>query len=155
MTITRTDKLVSGLTHLLAAAGILHLIVNLIGMPLFPRHTLVLLVPNALLLIAGLLGSRLVLRHVLQANLLHLTGLAVSLIPWTMRVLAQYRLIPEKAYAFYHDGGTTASWSLSTVGLVIVGLVIFSGAIEASDRGFHGQEFRYPLVGKLVDRYLR
>jgi hypothetical protein len=64
---TLFEGLVGVTAHLIALAGVMHLVINLIGWPLFPAAALLFLIPNGLLLLLALPWSRFVRAHVIQA----------------------------------------------------------------------------------------
>lgn len=150
------EKLLSGLTHLIMLVGVSHLVMNLIGMPIFPTATYYFLLPNLALAIIALFRSRFTLAHVMQATGLHVAALGLGTVPAILRKLVALGVLGEQwQYTGWGGYGFTPVWALMTMILMFSAIFIFSVSCEAAVRGFTGSTFTYPLVGRLVARISR
>lgn len=150
------EKLLSGLAHLVMLAGVSHLVMNLIGWPIFPIGTYYFLLPNLGLALIALFFSRFVLAHVLQAVGLHVAALGLGAVPAVLRYLVAVGILGERwQYTGWGGYGFTPVWALMTMIIMFSAIFIFSVSCEAAVRGFTGTTFTYPLVGRLVSRLSR
>lgn len=153
MTRSLSERFAGGIAHLIALAGTLHLVVNLIGFPLFPKTTILWLLPNVVFGIVALKWSSFVYDHVLQALAVQVCGIALSLVPWAIRMLRVAGLMGERWYYTGWEGsGATPAWSLMVGIVTLLSLGLFVLATEAAVRGFSGEHFKYPLLGRLTSR---
>jgi len=147
------ERAVGGLAHLITLAGVLHLLINMIGFPLFPKSTILWLVPNTAFALLSFRWSRYTYSHVVQALSLHLAGISLAVVPLLIRLAGMAGLLSERwYYTGWGGSGATPVWSLMVVLISMLGLVLFTVACEAAVRGFTGEPFQYPLVGKVARR---
>ncbi|HWI64572.1 MAG TPA: hypothetical protein VNT75_22295 [Symbiobacteriaceae bacterium] len=148
-----SERIMSGTAHLITLVGVLHLMINIIGFPLFPKSTIIWLIPNTVFAIVAFKWSHFAYSHVAQALSLHLSGVALAVVPWIIRLLGLAGVMSEKWYYTGWEGsGATPAWSLATGIIAFLGLVIFCLASEAAVRGYTGDYFQYPLIGKIAKR---
>ncbi|HWI54041.1 MAG TPA: hypothetical protein VNT01_18035 [Symbiobacteriaceae bacterium] len=147
------ERVVGGLAHLITLAGVLHLLINMIGFPLFPKSTILWLVPNTIFAVLSFRWSRYVYSHVVQALTLHLAGISLAAVPMLIRLASIAGLLGERwYYTGWNGSGATPVWSLMVMIISLLGLVLFTVTCEAAVRGFTGEPFQYPLVGRLARR---
>lgn len=118
----------------------------------FPKRGLLFLLPNLLLLAYALWRSAFAVLHVGQAVIGSVAGLVLSAVPEGIRWLAWHGYINGVWFrsAGYDGSKITPLWALDAAILIIGGLLLFAGEAEAISRGFTGQPFQWPLIGRLL-----
>jgi uncharacterized membrane protein len=147
------ESLVSSVSHLIALVGVMLLVINLVGLPIFPTSVLYFLVPNVLLLLLSLLWSKFVRGHVLQALTIHLLGMCLGAIPGIIRFAVSHHILGERwQYTGWGGYGMTPAWALMVMFLAFFALAIFTAACEAIVKAAVGERYQYPLIGRLTSR---
>lgn len=150
------QRLVAGTVHLIAMIGVLHFAINLIGFPIFPRTTLYWLIPHAVVLLVSFKWSRFVFAHAIGACGFHLMGLSLGLIPVIFRTLSAAGLLGERWYYTGWMGySTTPIWGWMVAIMIPVTIFTFGLTGDAAVKGYDGQPFDYPLIGRITSRLAR
>jgi len=150
------ERLFAGTVHLVAMFGVLHFAVNLIGFPIFPRTTLYWLIPHAVVLLVSFRWSRFVFAHAIGACSFHLGGLTLAFIPVIFRTLSAAGLLGERWYYTGWMGySTTPIWGWMVMIMIPVTIFTFGLTGDAAVKGYDGQNFDYPLIGRLTSRLSR
>lgn len=148
------EKVISGSAHILVLAGVGHLVIHVVTMPLFPLATLWFLLPSLLLLPLVWRWSDFVRHHLLQALSLHAAALLLGEMPRLIRLLATVGIIGERWFMTGLEGrNITAAWSLMTAVVALGGLIVFGLCVEAAMQGFSGKRHQHPLVGKYTAKF--
>lgn len=151
---TFLERTISGLAHVLVLAGVGHLVIYVVALPLFPVNTLWFLLPTAVLLPPVWRWSEFVRGHLLQALSLHTAALLLGETPRLIRFLATIGLIGERWFMTGLEGrNITAAWSLMTGIVVFGGLIVFGLCIEGAMQAFSGKRHQHPLVGRFTAKW--
>lgn len=145
------ERVLGGLTHLIALVGTTHLVTTILMDPRFPWNTLLFLAPNIILARIYFDRSRLLYAQVMQALIAHVTALGLALIPWTIWALRVTHVLSDKwSKPSLPSYGFTPEWTLTAVLLIFLGAGVFVLMADAACDAFEGRVFQYPLVGRIA-----